>query len=422
MTNRGRRIAAAPISRNLPELIHMKLAIDGGSPVKTGAFPAWPHYDEQEETALLRSLRQGQWWRATGQENLRFEEEFAAHHGCEHAVTVTNGTVAIELTLLALGIEPGDEVIVPAFTFISTSMACQKIGAVPVPVDVLPTTYCIDPKAIEAAITPRTRAIIPVHMSGHFSDMDAVLAIAGKHGLAVIQDAAHAHGARGPRGLRIGEWGTTACFSFQNFKLMTAGEGGIITCPDAALRERIFLYSNCGRPQADRAYQHTVVGTNARMSEFSAAVLRTQLARLDAQTQTREANAAILRDALARIPEIRQQQHGEHATVHPHYMTILTLERDRHGRPFDRNRVVDCLIAEGIPAFRAYQALYRIPSFWIAPAPATTHDGLVQACPATEHIAANGIWIHHRALLGSREDTLAIAEALRKVLDGVNAS
>lgn len=391
----------------------MKLAIDGGLPTKREDFPPWPFYDGNEEEALLRSLHQGQWWRVSGKENEAFEREFGEHHGSEHAVTVTNGTVAIEISLLALGIEPGDEVIVPAFTFISTSMACQKIGAVPVPVDVLPDTYCIDPDCIEAAITARTRAIIPVHMSGHFCDMEAIETIASKYNLFVIQDAAHAHGAQGSGGKRIGDWNTLACFSFQNFKLMTAGEGGIVLCPDKELRDKVFLYSNCGRPQGDRAYQHTVIGTNARLNEFSAAILRSQLKRLDAQTKLREANSLLLNMELENFPEIEIQKHLAQATVHPHYMYMFTLK----GSKFERNYVVDCLIAEGIPAFRAYQALYRIPCFWIEPSPKFSQEELIQACPVTENIAHNGIWIHHRALLGSGEDTICIARAIRKVLD-----
>jgi 3-amino-5-hydroxybenzoate synthase len=410
------------IEGGTPAIGHnMKLAIDGGTPAIEHDLPAWPYYDQAEETALLRSLHQGQWWRASGEENVRFEAEFAAHHGADHAVTVSNGTVAIELAMLALGIRPGDEIIVPAFTFISTSMAFQRIGAIPVCVDVLADTYCIDPSAVEAAVTPRTRAIIPVHMSGHFADMDALIAIANKYDLAVIQDAAHAHGAAGAGGKRVGEWGTLATFSFQNFKLMTAGEGGIVTCPDAELRERIFLYSNCGRPGSDRAYQHVVVGTNARLGEFSAAVLRAQLKRLDQQTSVREANAALLRDELRDVPEVRVQGRGADATVHPHYMFMMTLEADGRSQPLDRNRVVDCLIAEGVPAARAYQALYRVPSFWLEAAPKVEQSELIRSCPVTEHIAANGLWIHHRALLGTRDDTLAVASALRKVLTGVRA-
>lgn len=397
----------------------MTLAIDGGSPVRQLDFPAWPQYGAEEEEALLRSLRQGQWWRVHGRENTQFEAEFAAHHGASHALAVANGTVAIELALQALGIGHGDEVIVPAFTFVSTSMACQRIGATPVPVDVLPTSLCIDPAAVARAITAKTKAIIPVHMSGHFCDMEALCALAQRHRLAVVQDAAHAHGARGPRGKAVGEWGTLACFSFQNFKLMTAGEGGLVLCPDEDLRDKVYLHANCGRPPGDRSYQHTVVGTNGRMSEFSAAVLRAQLTRLDAQTAVRERNAAVLTRALERIEGVRPQAHLADATVHPHYMYIFCLDPLPGRAPIDRARFVDALIAEGIPAYRAYEALYNIPSMWIDPAPAGTMADFAGLCPHSERAARTGVWIHHRALLGSEGDALDIAKAIAKVAEGL---
>ncbi len=397
----------------------MKLAIDGGTPVRKSSYPAWPQFESEEEEALIRSLRQGQWWRVHGSENTQFEAEFAAHHEAPHALAVTNGTVAIELALQALGIGRGDEVIVPAFTFISTSMACQRIGATAVPVDVLPTSLCIDPAAIKLAISERTKAVIPVHMSGHLCDMDAVCTLAQRHGLFVIQDAAHAHGARGRDRKAIGAWGTLACFSFQNFKLMTAGEGGMVLCPTQELRDRVYLHANCGRPLGDRRYQHTVVGTNARLNEFSAAVLRAQLTRLDAQTAVRERNATVLTRALAEVPGVRVQAHLDDATVHPHYMYIFCLEQ-RAGQPaLDRDHVVDCLIAEGLPAFRAYEALYNVPSFWVDPAPRGTPSDYAATCPHSEHVARNGIWIHHRALLGSEADALDIAKAVEKVLAGL---
>ena len=398
------------------EQTRMKLAIDGGSPVRAQSFPSWPEFGEAEEIALIRSLRQGQWWRATGRENVEFEKEFCAHHGCDHGVTMANGTLALEIALLAAGIRPGDEVIVPAFTFISTSMACQRVGALPVPVDVLASSYCIDPAAVRAGITAKTRAIIPVHMCGHFCDMEALSQIAAEHNLILIQDAAHACGARGQNRRRIGEWNTLACFSFQNFKLMTAGEGGFVACPNERIRERVFLYSNCGRPASDRSYQHSVVGTNGRMSEFSAAVLRVQLTRLDRQTETRERNAAVLSGALRNDIRIAVQGHTEVATVHPHYMYMFTLQPGASGRHPDRDHVVECLIAEGIPAFRAYQAIYRTRSFWPESAPQGFMETLSEACPVTENIARNGIWIHHRALLGTSQDTLDIAKAIDKVL------
>ncbi|WP_020405409.1 DegT/DnrJ/EryC1/StrS family aminotransferase [Hahella ganghwensis] len=393
----------------------MTLAIEGGSPVRKENYPVWPQYDEAEEQALLRALHQGTWWRATGQENTLFEKEFAHYHAANHAVTVANGTCALEIALQACGIQPGDEVIVPAFTFISTSMAVQRIGAVPVAVDVLADTYCIDPQAIENAINDKTKAIIPVHMCGHFCDMEAIMKIADEHRLVVIQDAAHAHGARGQLGKAVGEWDTMACFSFQNFKLMTAGEGGLILCPNEELRERAFLYSNCGRPANDRDYQHVVVGINARMSEFSAALLRCQLERLESQTIIRERNAAILTEALEDEPAVMLQQHTSDAVVHPHYMYMFTLSDD-HVASIDRKYFVDCLIAEGIPAFVAYQAIYRVPNFSMPPCSAIPQEEYIQSCPVTEHIASRGVWIHHRALLGSEQDTLDVARAVKKVI------
>lgn len=398
----------------------MTLALTGGPAVRRQDYPAWPHHDGAEEAALLRALHHGQWWRMSGREVDAFETEFAAHHDAPHAVTVTNGTHALEVALLAAGVGPGDEVIVPAFTFISTSMAVQRVGAVPVVADVDLATYCLDPVAAEAAVTDRTRAIIPVHMCGHFADMQALRALCARRGLVLIQDAAHAHGAAGQDGRKVGAWGSTACFSFQNFKLMTAGEGGLVLCPDQATRDRVFLLANCGRPAGDRAYQHVMLGSNYRLSEFQAAVLRCQLARLESQTDRREANAAAASTALAAIPGVIPQAHTALASRHPHYMLMFRLDRDAYPE-VDRNRLVDALVAEGIPAFRAYQALYRIPAFHLPPTRGLDTETLARHCPATEAIAADAVWVHHRALLGSREDALDIARAVEKVLGAKGA-
>ena len=397
----------------------MKLAIENDQPIRKTEFPAWPQFDASEEEALTRALRQGQWWRVHGNENLLFEKEFSEYHDCEHALTVNSGTVALEIALLAAGIGKGDEVIVPAFTFISTSMAVQKVGAIPVPVDVMPDTYCISPQAVCKHINEKTKAIIPVHMSGHFSDMETLCAIARDHNLIVIQDSAHAHGARGAGNRSSGDWGSMACFSFQNFKLMTAGEGGIILFPTKELREKAFLYSNCGRPLGDREYQHNVIGMNCRLPEFSAAVLRSQLMRLDQQTKIREANADILRMELVDVEEISLQQRTDLATVHPHYMFMFTLNDHKRSSQIDRSQFVECLIAEGIPAYRAYEALYRVPCFWLEPHPQGSVERFAKDCPVTEHIASKGIWIHHRALLGTADDAKDVAIAIRKVLRNI---
>lgn len=250
-------------------------------------FPVWPQYDEAEREGLLRALEQGQWWRMGGKEVETFEQEFADYHGATKALAVTNGTHALEIALQLLGVGPGTEVIVPAFTFISSSQAAQRLGATAVPVDIDLDTYNLSPEAAAAAITPRTRAIMPVHIAGQIADMDALDKLAADSGVSIVQDAAHAHGARW-RGRRVGELGSIAAFSFQNGKLMTAGEGGAVTFPESAQYDEAFLRHSCGRPPTDRKYYHQTSGSNFRLNEFSASVLRAQLARLDSQISVRE--------------------------------------------------------------------------------------------------------------------------------------
>src|SRR5512145_2033883 len=219
-----------------------KLAIQGGPQAKRKPFPAWPGYDDREIQAVTQVLESRQWWRGNGSQSVLFGQEFAGYRGARHALAVTNGTEAIELALATLDIGRGDEVIVPAFTFISTASAVLCAQAIPVLVDVDPVSYCLDLQAVEAAITPRTRAIIPVHMAGHVVDMDALLALSKKHHLAVIEDAAHAQGAEW-RGQRVGALGAAGTFSFQAFKLMTAGEGGLVLSNDESFIQRCFLYA-----------------------------------------------------------------------------------------------------------------------------------------------------------------------------------
>src|SRR6267142_6220748 len=171
------------------------LALLGGKPVRTRPFPAWPIFGKAEEQRLLQTLRGGQWGKLDGPEVAEFEKRFAAIHGCRHGIGVVNGTVSLRIALMAAGIEAEDEVIVPPYTFVSTASAVIEANAIPVFADIDLDTFNLDPRAVGAAITPRTRAIIPVHFAGQPADMDAIMAIAKDHGLIVIEDAAHAHGA-----------------------------------------------------------------------------------------------------------------------------------------------------------------------------------------------------------------------------------
>lgn len=378
-------------------------------------FPAWPQYDAAEREGLIRALEQGQWWRMGGSEVDSFEREFAEYHGAQRALAVTNGTHALELALQVLGVGPGTEVIVPAFTFISSSQAAQRLGAVAVPVDVDPETYCLDIAATAEAVTSRTRAIMPVHMAGHFADMDALDKLSADTGVPVIQDAAHAHGAQW-RGKRAGALGSIAAFSFQNGKLMTAGEGGAVTFPDNASYEEAFLRHSCGRPPTDRKYFHQTSGSNFRLNEFSASVLRAQLGRLDSQIATREQRATLLRGLLSEIPGVVPQGRDERADRVPHYMAMFQVPGLGEER---RDALVDDLIARGLPAFVVFRAIYRSDGFWETGAPDTTVDELARRNPVTEALTADGIWLHHRTLLAGEQQIHDIAQILTEALAAV---
>lgn len=397
-----------------------ELAINGGEPVKRKPLPDWPVFDDREIQAVTDVIKSRQWWRVSGTEVRRFEEEFAAYHQGQHALAITTGTQALEVALMASGIGYGDEVIIPAFTFISTATSVLCVNAVPVPVDVRPDTYCIDPNAVAAAITPRTRAIMPVHIGGHVADMDALLEIASEHGLLIVEDAAHAPGAEW-KGTTAGARPTCGVFSFQASKLLTAGEGGLILSNDEDFIRRCFLFSSCGRPAKDRTYQHTVIGTNSRMSELQAAVLRVQLTRLTEQIRHREANARLLDSMLSEVAGITPQARDPRVTRHPRYVYYFRYDPASFGG-LSRQGFVDALNAEGFPAFIAYPAIHRTPVFrerafgprWRPDDPLLPDYNQVR-CPAAEEIGENSVWLHHRLLLGDEEDIQELVDGIRKI-------
>lgn len=392
-----------------------RLAIDGGTPIRTADFPAWPQYDDTERSALMRAVDQGQWWRVGGGEVTAFEREFASFTGAPAGLAVTNGTHAIELALELEGVGPGDEVIVPAFTFISTSNAVQRMGAVPVPAEIDRETYCLDPAALDAVYSEHTKAVIPVHLAGQVADMNAIGEWAQRRGVVVVQDAAHAHGATW-QGNRLGELGTSACYSFQNGKLMTAGEGGAITLADAAGYDEAFARHSCGRPAGDRDYRHRTPSSNFRMSEFCGAVLRAQLTRLADQNARRGAQWKQLSAGLAEIDGVTPQGSDDRCEINPHYMAMFTVDAEVLPARV-RARAVDALLAEGIPAFVNYPPVYRTEAFVTGPTgslPAA--EELAERCPNSEFVGAQGIWLHHRVLLGGEQDVADVVAAVGKVV------
>src|SRR6202790_61060 len=283
-----------------------ELALLGGQKNKSKTFPVWAPFDDTERRGLNEVLESRVWWRTPGTKTLEFESAFAHFHGAKHGIAVTNGTAALEVALAALGVAPGDEVIVPDFTFVATASAVLSAGALPLTVDVSPETYCIDPRLVEAAITNRTKAIIAVHMGGHPADLDALGALAQQKKIALIEDSSHAHASEW-KGRRIGAHGAAGTFSFQASKLMTAGEGGIIITNNDAFEKQARSVHDCGRMPGEWFYSHFINGSNYRLSEWQGAVLSAQLMRLNEQTERRHQNSRLLDKLLLQIPGITPQ-------------------------------------------------------------------------------------------------------------------
>lgn len=393
-----------------------KLARDGGRPYKTKPFPTWPFSDERELKLVSEVVTSRKWWRMTGSKVEEFEKGFAELHDVKHCLGVTNGTHAIELALTSLGIGPGDEVIVPAITFISTGTAVIYCNAIPVLVDIDPVTFCMNPDAFEKAITPRTKAVIPVHMAGHGCEMDVICKIAQKHGIKVIEDAAHAHGAEW-KNKKLGSYGDMAIFSFQNGKLMTCGEGGALVTNDSELYERAYLIHGVGRPKGDRSYAHLLLGSNYRMNEFQAAVLIAQQERLEEMNNKRERNSVALDKLLVDIEGITPQGRNPNATLNPHYMYMFYYNSESFGG-LSREDFVDCLIAEGIPAFISFPVISDTVFF-----KNNDFGGRIKEYPSgveadlsnARKVAESVVWIPHFTLLGDEEDVNEIAGAIKKI-------
>jgi len=398
------------------------LALLGGEPVRSKPFPAWPIYGEAEERALLRALHSGKWGKLDGSEVSTFEKRFAEYIGVKHAIAVCNGTISLRIALMAAGIQGGDEVIVPPYTFLATATAVVEANATPVFVDIERETLNLDPAEIEKAITPRTRAIIPVHLGGLPCDMDAILAIAKRHKLIVIEDAAHAHGSE-YRGKRCGSIGDFGSFSFQSTKNLTSGEGGIITTNDDQLAETCRSIHNCGRIEGGAWYEHHVIAGNYRLGEFTGAILNCQLDRLDEQTDRRDANARYLDEKLSKIPGITPQRRPDFATRNAQHLYCFRYDAGT----FDdvpRERFVEALNAEGIPVSNGYVLpLYKQPLFLeknfgpYSSSGATTDYRALNLPVVTKICAGEGAWLTQNLLLGSREDMDDIVAAFAKVYE-----
>ena len=380
---------------------------------KAVGFPQWPMPAGREIELVTEVVRSGKWWRMSGTMVTEFEKKFADYHDAKFCLGVTNGTQALELVLAALGIQSGDEVIVPAFTFISTFTAPMYCNATPVPVDVDKDTFCMLPESFENAITSKTKAVIPVHMAGHMCDMEQISKIAKKHNILVIEDAAHAHGAS-IKGKRPGFYADAATFSFQNGKIMTCGEGGAVITNSEELYQELFLLHGVGRPADDKVYRHIVLGTNARMNEFQAAILLAQLERLGEWNQKRSENFCYLNMLLEKVEGINPQKMSPDVTQNPHYMYMFYYDSSQFGN-VSRDKFVECLCEEGIPAFISYPVVsntefYRNKDF--RGHITLSRDQEEYYLPNAENIASEVIWLPHYTLLGDMRDVEKIYDTI----------
>ena len=407
-----------------------KLALLGGTPL-CSAKPAapWPEFDEREKRYVMEAVEARGWGGFPEPMPLagRFAERFAAAHDARHGICAVNGSVTLEIALTALGIKAGDEVIVPTYTWIATAAAPVHVNAVPVLVDVEEKSYCIDPDAVEANITPRTRGVICVHLGASMSDLDRLTEICRRHGLFLIEDCAHMHGARW-RDKGSGSWGEIGSFSFQTTKLMTSGEGGAVITSDDDLAQRCHSIVNCGRKEEGYgSFEGWLLGINGRITELQAAVLLAQLERLEENTAKRDIAATYLEEQLAPLG-LRAMAKDPRVTRRGAYELILRYDKEAFcGVP--RDRFIEALAAEGVEMDGDfYVPLPESPLFnarsecW--PMLKERYGDGIRAKDTLERFSfpvasraayEEALWLHHSYLLAGREDLELVVAAVAKV-------
>jgi perosamine synthetase len=397
-------------------------ALLGGKPTRTTPFPSWPKVAGNDERSWMNVLREGKWCRLDGDRATEFEKTWAQTLGAAHCTATSCGTTALSTTLNALDIGPGDEVIVPPYTFVATINVVLMQHALPVFVDSDIETSQIDAGKIERAITPNTRAILPVHLGGSPADMDTILAVAAKHRIAVVEDACQAHLAEW-KGRKVGSLGQAGCFSFQASKNLNSGEGGAIVTNDSALMDRAISFQNNGRGTGSLS-GYVRNGCNYRITEFQAALLSTQLTRLAEQAAVREKNAQYLTTLLREIPGILPAKMYPGVTRNAYHLYMLRYDGGHFSR-LPRAQFLKALRAEGIPCYdgytplnkeaflehtlqsRAYQRIY-------SQATLKAYRERIH-CPANDKLCEQAVWFGQTMLLGDTQDMDDIVRAIRKI-------
>lgn len=416
-----------------------KLAINGGKPLrdaKANPWPKWPVWDEKEEKGLLEVLRSGV-WSYNGPKELEFNRAFAKFIGTEYAISVGNGTVSLQLALEACGVGLSDEVIVPGLTWQATAGAVLDVNAVPILVDVSRDNWCIDSAEVKKAITPRTKAIIPVHLYGCFADMDAIMAIARKHNLRVIEDCAHKHGGEW-NGKKAGSIGDMGSFSFQLSKLMTAGEGGALTTSDPQLFEKLDALRNCGRrPEKEEGADKGaglygsegdfIQSGNYRVTDFQAAVLIESLKRLPEQNRIRGENAKYLNSLLTELPGVLPMKNDKTEALGACYNFTFRYNKDEF-KGIDAAKFrealakeLDCSVEasyEPLNACALYTPHTKPRRYKLNEEHFRAIDPARFELPVCKKIfSQESVCFHHTILLGAKADMDLVAKAIEKIYD-----
>lgn len=380
---------------------NIKLAINGGEAVRTDPWPSWPQWDARDEQALLDVLHSGHWGSLSGSWVDDFASDFAGFQDAEYCVPVTSGTSALEAIFAAVDVEHGDEVITSSWTFIATATAIFAVGGQPVFVDIDASTLNISPQAIERAITPRTRAIVPVHIGGIPADLDAICDIGHRYGIPVVEDACQAWGSEW-RGRRVGALGRAGAFSFQASKNMTAGEGGAVVTNDHALYLDLCRLQNSGRSPEDGLFDQTGFGGNLRMNAFQAGLLKVQLERMKNHMVIRQRNVDVLVEAMRSISEITPVTGDQRVTACSNHLFQVRYNPASFGGR-SRADFIRAMNAEGIPCSAGYMPLTRHPALIAR----STCEW--PTLPEAEKAAEDVVWFTQELLLDQNAMDIALA-------------
>ena len=391
------------------------LALFGGDPVRKTPFFTWPRVVDGQQEKLINTLVNDSW--GIGSESIReLEDKFALFHEAKSCIAINTGTNALWVALKAAGVSSGDEVIIPAYTFIATATAVLMANATPVFVDIEPNTFNMDPNLIESAITDRTKVIIPVHIGGNPADMESIIDLAMKHKLIIIEDAAQAHGAEWD-GKKVGALHKGGIFSFQSSKNMSAGEGGAIVSNDEDFMDTCFAYYNCGRHRDGDWYEHRIIGGNHRMSAMAASLLIPQFETIENDMRIRDKNRQKLDQALSDM-DLEITHRYKKVTRESNHLYLLRYKAENFN-DISREKFFDAMRAEGVYTYAGYNPLYREDVFkgqgddfpWLKN---VNYSNI--SCPVTEQIADyQSVWLTQNHLLGDESDIQDIINAFEKV-------